>query len=70
VSDDHDHDRERDELEHGWPEDIVVRQEGAVRVFWLKAPAMQNLVDRLALVLSEHMTTGIPPILRSSEYLR
>lgn len=57
MSDEHDHDHD-DELEHGWPEDIVVGQEGAVRVFWLQAEQMQGLVDRLALVLSEHMTAG------------
>ena len=46
---------ERDELHPGWPADIVLGQEGAVRVFWLQAEAMQGLVDRLALILSEHM---------------
>jgi hypothetical protein len=35
-----------------------VGQEGAVRVFWLQAEQLQGLVDRLALVLSEHMTSG------------
>jgi hypothetical protein len=52
VSDEH------DELEQRWPEDIVVGEQGAVRVFWLQAPDMQGLVDRLALVLSEHMDAG------------
>lgn len=51
-----------DEREHdpayGWPDDIVVSEEGAVRVFWIKAEEMQGLVDRLALVLSEHMGPG------------
>ena len=42
----------------GWPEDIVLGEEGAVRVFWLAAENMQGLVDRLALVLSEHMGDG------------
>ena len=42
----------------GWPDDVVVSQEGAVRVFWIKAEDMQGLVDRLALVLSEHMGAG------------
>jgi len=41
-----------------WPDDIVVGQEGGVRVFWIKAEEMQSLVDRLALVLSEHMGAG------------
>ena len=57
MSNEHDHD-DLGEHGHGWPEDIVVGQEGAVRVFWLQAPEMQGLVDRLALVLSEHMSTG------------
>jgi hypothetical protein len=52
VSDEH------DELDQRWPEDIVVGEQGAVRVFWLQAPDMQGLVDRLALVLSEHMDPG------------
>jgi hypothetical protein len=45
-----------DELEREWPDDVVVGEEGAVRVFWIKADGMQGLVDRLALVLSEHMS--------------
>ena len=49
MTDDHD-DRQPD-----WPQDIIVGQEGTVRVFWLTAETMQGLVDRLALVLSEHM---------------
>ncbi|MCA1697388.1 MAG: hypothetical protein LC790_00160 [Actinobacteria bacterium] len=52
MSDEH---NKHDELQRGWPEDIVVGQEGAVRVFWLQASDMQGLVSRLALVLSEHM---------------
>ena len=47
-----------DELGRTWPEDIILAEEGAVRVFWLTADTMQGLVDRLALVLSEHMTTS------------
>ncbi len=47
-----------DELEPGWPQDVILSQEGAVRVFWLKSDSMQGLVDRLALVLSEHMAPG------------
>ncbi len=42
----------------GWPPGIVVGEQGAVRVFWLTAPHMQGLVDRLALVLSEHLDGG------------
>jgi len=47
-----------DELEDDWPEDIVLAEEGAVRVFWIKAEDMQGLVDGLALVLGEHMAAG------------
>jgi hypothetical protein len=54
MTDDH----HSDEPQPGWPEDIVVGQEGSVRVFWIKSGEMQGLVDRLALVLSEHMSTG------------
>jgi hypothetical protein len=55
MTDDHDL---GDDRQAGWPDDIVVGQEGSVRVFWIKATEMQGLVDRLALVLSEHMSTG------------
>ncbi len=55
MTDEHEHD---DERQPGWPEDIVLGQEGSVRVFWIKSGEMQGLVDRLALVLSEHMDTG------------
>ena len=48
------HDRPEDELAR-WPQDIILGEQGAVRVFWLQAENMQGLVDRLALVLSEHM---------------
>lgn len=47
-----------DEPRPGWPDDVVMACEPGVRVFWLKADDMQGLVDRLALVLSEHMTDG------------
>lgn len=49
---------EHDEREPRWPDDIILGEEGAVRVFWLAAENMQGLVDRLALVLSEHMGDG------------
>lgn len=49
---------EHGEREPRWPEDIILGEEGAVRVFWLAAENMQGLVDRLALVLSEHMADG------------
>ena len=47
-----------DQLQPAWPQDVIGSQEGAVRVFWLKSDSMQGLVDRLALVLSEHMAAG------------
>jgi hypothetical protein len=49
---------DRDDEPRGWPHDVVMAHEPGVRVFWLKADDMQGLVDRLALVLSEHMTDG------------
>jgi hypothetical protein len=35
--------------------EIVLAEEGGVRVFYIAAATMQDLVDRLALVLGEHM---------------
>ncbi|HEY4277618.1 MAG TPA: hypothetical protein VGM91_05330 [Conexibacter sp.] len=35
--------------------EIVLAEEGGVRVFYIAAVTMQDLVDRLALVLGEHM---------------
>ena len=49
---------EHDHVDRGWPDDVILGEEGAVRVFWLPAENMQGLVDRLALVLSEHMADG------------
>src|SRR3954449_7413286 len=37
---------------------LVLAEEGGVRVFYIAAPTMQDLVDRLALVLGEHMRDG------------
>src|SRR3954449_10486524 len=37
---------------------LVYDKEGGVRVFYIAAPTMQDLVDRLALVLGEHMRDG------------
>jgi hypothetical protein len=53
VSDELDPDHEPD-----WPQDVVMAEERGVRVFWIKAEDMQGLVDRLALVLGEHMADG------------
>ena len=53
-----------DEPEHGgelpaeWPSDVIGAEEAGVRVFWVSADTMQGLVDRLALVLGEHMADG------------
>ena len=41
-----------------WPDGIVGAEEQGVRVFWLAAATMQDLVNRLALVLGEHMACG------------
>ena len=38
--------------------ELVLAEEGGVRVFYIAAPTMQDLVDRLALVLGEHMHDG------------
>ncbi len=35
--------------------ELVLAEEGGVRVFYISAPTMADLVDRLALVLGEHM---------------
>jgi hypothetical protein len=35
--------------------ELVLAEEGGVRVFYISAPTMPALVDRLALVLGEHM---------------
>jgi hypothetical protein len=35
--------------------ELVLAEEGGVRVFYISAPTMPDLVDRLALVLGEHM---------------
>src|SRR5206468_2631796 len=35
--------------------ELVLAEEGGIRVFYIAAPTMQDLVDRLALVLGEHM---------------
>jgi hypothetical protein len=40
------------------PGELVLAEEGGVRVFYIAAPTMQELVDRLALVLGEHMHDG------------
>lgn len=63
MSDEHDDDDdlERDEREHSSAEVIVEGEDGAVRVLWLQAEHMQGVVDRLALVLSEHMARGDQP---------
>ena len=36
------------------PGEVIAAVEGGVRVFWVTAPTMQDLVSRLAVVLGEH----------------
>jgi hypothetical protein len=51
-----DHDPERPpEDPTAPPGELVLAEEGGVRVFYISAPTMADLVDRLALVLGEHM---------------
>lgn len=38
--------------------ELVLAEEGGVRVFYIAAPTIQELVDQLALVLGEHMHDG------------
>lgn len=40
------------------PGELVLAEEGGVRVFYIAAATMQELVNRLALVLGEHMHDG------------
>ncbi len=47
-----------DELPPDWPDGIVGAEEQGVRVFWLAAATMPDLVNRLALVQGEHMACG------------
>jgi hypothetical protein len=55
VSDEHEY---GGELPAEWPSEVIAAEEGGVRVFWIAADTMQGLVDRLALVLGEHMADG------------
>ncbi len=55
MSDEPDH---SGELPAEWPSDVIGAEEGGVRVFWVSADTMQGLVERLALVLGEHMSDG------------
>lgn len=46
-----------DPADHDEPAgDVILAVEGGVRVFWVVAPTMPDLVTRMALVLGEHMT--------------
>jgi hypothetical protein len=40
------------------PGQTTIGEAGGVRALWVQSPNMQGLVDRLALVLEEHMTDG------------
>ncbi len=50
-----DHEPEPPEDETAPAGELVLAEEGGVRVFYISAPTMPDLVDRLALVLGEHM---------------
>ena len=51
--------RDPEPLPEGAPAgELVLAEEGGVRVSYIAAPTMQKLVDRLALVLGEHMHDG------------
>jgi len=52
------HDSDGDRLDEQWPAGVVMAQERGVRVFWITASDVQGLVERLALVLGEHMADG------------
>jgi hypothetical protein len=59
VSDEFDrHDELDDEQGAGYPDDMLMADDGGVRAFWLTAPDMQGLLDRLVLVLGEQMHCG------------
>jgi len=45
-----------DETTTPWPEGILGADHAGVRVFWIATQTMQELVDRLALILGEHMS--------------
>jgi hypothetical protein len=40
---------------HELPDGVVASQHLGVRVWWITAPTLQGMVDRLALVLGEHL---------------
>jgi hypothetical protein len=43
-------------INHGaLPDGVLVSQHLGVRVWWITAPTLQGVVDRLALVLGEHL---------------
>ncbi len=45
-----------DETSTPWPEGIIASEQHGVRVFWIATESMQELVDRLAVILGEHMS--------------
>ncbi len=45
-----------DETSTPWPDGIIASEQHGVRVFWIATESMQELVDRLAVILSEHMS--------------
>ncbi len=44
-----------DETTTPWPDGILAAESAGVRVFWIAAATMQELVDNLAVILGEHM---------------
>ena len=47
-----------DETTTPWPDGIIAAEQRGVRVFWIATETMQELVDRLAVILGEHMSDG------------
>ena len=45
-----------DETTTPWPDGILAAENAGVRVYWIATRTMQELVDRLALILGEHMS--------------
>jgi hypothetical protein len=56
MNDEHDrHDELDDDQGADYPDDMLMAHDAGVRAFWLTAADMQGLLDRLVLVLGEHM---------------
>jgi hypothetical protein len=58
MSDEHERDDAFEDEREDQPdrvEDMLMAHDAGVRAFWLTAPDMQGLLDRLVIVLGEHM---------------